>query len=404
MGSAARLAVVLGGSLVTAVLPAAAIDQPIDGKRLVVQRVGATEKLSFSSKDPAFLFPAVGSGDDPGTGTPGGALVEILSSTEPTFAFVIPAGVGTPGWKSTTGATPSHRWKNPSAPGGPSPVKVARLRQGKALMLLSKQAGLALVAPTSRLAIRVTTGSLRNCALFEGSSIRKNEVERFVGVDAPAPSVPDCSDASLLGLPTCASSGFPTCGGTCPSGETCLPDGFSSVCHCIGPTMPCGQTNPTCNGECPAGEACVSFGFNPPFNGCGCIPAGGTPCGTPNAPTCGGACPSGTSCSGVFPPLALGGGVTCSCMGPGQVCGNGFAWGGAPAEGFPFACYPILCPGTYPTCGGACLDGGVCSPFAVDVGPFTGCICAVPATCGSSGFECPSPEVCHFPGATCGPP
>lgn len=403
MAKPARLAVVLVGLLVTAVRPAAALDQPISGKRLVVQRVGATEKLSFSSKDAAFLFPAVGSGDDPGTGSPGGALVEIISVTEPTFAFVVPPGVGTPGWKSTTGATPTHRWKNPAAPGGASPLKVVRLRQGKVLTLLSKQAGLALTAPTPRVAIRVTTGSLRNCALFEGTSIRTNQVGRFVGANAPAPSVSDCSDASLRGVPPCGSSAFPTCGGACGAGETCLPDGPFAVCHCVGPTTPCGQSNPTCGGGCPAGEECASFGLDPPYNGCGCLPIGSTVCGTPNAPTCGGACPPGTGCSGIFPPLALGGGVDCSCMGPGQSCANGFAWGGAPEEGFPFACYPIFCSGTYPTCGGACLDGGVCSPVEV-AGTFTGCICAVSAPCGGNGFECPPGQVCHFPGATCGPP
>ena len=39
---------------------------------------------------------------------------------------------------------------------------------------------------------------------------------------------------------------------------------------------------------------------------------------------------------------------------------NGFAFGGAPEQGFPFGCYPIICSG-FPTCGAACLDGGVCS-------------------------------------------
>jgi hypothetical protein len=81
------MAVVVGALLATAVLPVAAIDQPISAKRLVIQRTGTTEKVSFISKDAAFLFPAVGSDDDPGIGSPGGVLVEIIAVTEPTVAF-----------------------------------------------------------------------------------------------------------------------------------------------------------------------------------------------------------------------------------------------------------------------------------------------------------------------------
>jgi hypothetical protein len=398
-------ALILGGILMSAA-PAAGTDQPIAGKRLVVQ-VGPMEKLVFVSKDPAFLFPAPGSPDDPGTGTPGGALVEVFSPDESPVTFAIPPGVGMPGWTTRTGAMPSHRWRNPGAPGGPSPVKSARLKQGKTLSLTARVAGLALVAPATRIAIRVTTGSLRSCAVFEGASIRTTIAGRFVATNAPAPALADCSDASLLGLPACADASYPTCGGGCAAGETCVPDGFSSVCHCVSPSMPCGQTNPTCNGECPAGEACASFGFASPFNTCGCIPTGSTPCGTPGAPVCGGTCPAGTACSGLFPPLALGGGIVCGCNGPGMSCQNGFAFGGAPEEGFPFMCYPILCTGTYPTCGGGCLDGGLCSAIAVDVASVTLCICAAPLPCGAGGYDCPAGSVCHFPVSgtpSCGPP
>ena len=45
-------------------------DQPISAAKLLLIRSGSVEKLVFVSKDPAFLFPAVASQDDPGTGTP----------------------------------------------------------------------------------------------------------------------------------------------------------------------------------------------------------------------------------------------------------------------------------------------------------------------------------------------
>jgi hypothetical protein len=353
------LAAVVVGLLAGTVLPVAAIDQPISGKRLVIQRTGTTEKLSFTSKDAAFLFPAVGSDDDPGIGNPGGALVEIIVVSEPTVALAVPPGTGVPGWRSTAGATHTHRWTNPSSPGGPSPVKSLRLRQGKVLTLLSRQVGLALAAPLPRVAIRVTMGNLRSCALFEGPSIRTNAAGRFVGVDAPAPALADCSDASLSGLPFCSVSG------------------------------------PTCGGVCPAGEECASLGANPPYRECGCLPIGSTPC-TPNAPICGGACPAGPQCSPVFPPGTSGAVVDCGCT---TQCPNGYAFVDDPSFPFP-GCFPIACGGSYPTCGGACLDGGTCSPFAFGTG---WCICAVAAPCGAGGYVCPPGQVC-LPNGSCGSP
>jgi hypothetical protein len=76
----------------------------------------------------------------------------------------------------------------------------------------------------------------------------------------------------------------------------------------------------------------------------------------------------------------------------GAVCSNGFAFGGFPEEGFPFACYPVLCA----TCGAPCGDGGLCSPFTVAGTGFAACLCAAPAPCtaGTDGFVCAPGETC----------
>ena len=66
---------------------AVATDQPISGAKLTLRRSSSgKEKLVFVSKDPLFLFPAIGSADDPGTGSPGGATLELESTGESTLS------------------------------------------------------------------------------------------------------------------------------------------------------------------------------------------------------------------------------------------------------------------------------------------------------------------------------
>jgi hypothetical protein len=358
MSSTRASALMLGILAAIGASSAMALDRQIAAKKLVLVRRASVEKLVFVSQDGTFLFPAIGSADDPGIGTPGGAFVDVLSSGEPAARLAAPAGAGNPGWKAKNGMVPVHVFKNAAAPAGPSVVKKVVLKQGKVLKVVAKATGLDLAAPAERIAIRITTGTLRSCASFDGASIVRNEANHFEAKNAAAPATADCSDESLLDSSPVA----------------------------------CGSSSPTCGGACPTGEGCFPVG-----QGCLCLPHGSTPCGTPGSPVCGGDCPAGSTCSSFFPDASAGGPVFCDCAGPGTACGNGFAWGGAPLEGFPFQCYPVLCGGAYPTCGGACGDGGTCSPFFVDVGSFSACICAVPATCevGGSGYVCPPGDVCH---------
>ncbi|PYO29587.1 MAG: hypothetical protein DMD86_14770, partial [Candidatus Rokuibacteriota bacterium] len=66
-------------------------DQPLLGTKLLMQKSGTKEKLVLVLKDPTLLFPAIGSADDPGTGTPGGAAIEIFSGNEGAATLTIPA-------------------------------------------------------------------------------------------------------------------------------------------------------------------------------------------------------------------------------------------------------------------------------------------------------------------------
>ena len=370
-----------------------ATDRPIDGQRLVLKRGAASAKLVFVSRDPDFLFPPIGGPDDPATGTPGGATIELFSLNEGQASLGMPPGAGDPGWTVVSTPTPRYKFHNSLAPGGISPVRVAVLREGKTLKLLAKDAGLPLAGAQGAVGIRVTTGTLRSCARFSGSTIRKDEAGAFVASRALANALFDCSDDSMNGVPP-ACDVSPSCGGTCSGDGVCTPT--LSGCQCISPSSPCGETAPTCSGTCPSGEECASIGPGP-FPGCGCIPTGSTPCGSPGPPVCGGACPTGTTCGSILLPPSQGAALGCGCAagdcGAGGIdCPNGFVCALMPPNP---SCIPLACGGTYPTCGGACGSGGECQAIKTDTGLMT-CVCAVPAPCDAAcgGYTCAGGDVC----------
>src|SRR6185436_5911835 len=192
-----RIVAMLAWAMLASAAPAQLVDRPVSGKRLVVERDPSGGKLIFVSKDPSFLFPQNGSFDDPNAGTPGGALVELLSYVEPIPLLRAPRG---PGWRVSGRGVPAYVFKNPDAPGGVSVVRKILLKQGKVLRVVSADPGLQLAAPSDRIAIRVTMGSLRNCTVFAGDAVRRNVAGKFVAGAVSAPAIANCSDASLLGI------------------------------------------------------------------------------------------------------------------------------------------------------------------------------------------------------------
>jgi len=183
--------------------PAAALDQPIAANQLKLTRSpSGRERLVFLSTDPAFLFPAVGSADDPAAGTPGGMLIELFSTAEPTgAALAVPPGPGKPGWRVVAASTPQYTFVNPSAPAGISPVKHVLAKRTRRLKITAPETGLALAGPQGAVGIRITMGSLVSCARFAGAAIRRDRANQFVGLQATALGLADCSDESLGGLP-----------------------------------------------------------------------------------------------------------------------------------------------------------------------------------------------------------
>jgi hypothetical protein len=145
---------------------------------------------------------------------------------------------------------------------------------------------LALAGPQGMVGIRVTTGSLRNCALFDGPTIRKDAANRFVAKGSSPTALPDCSrplPPPPTTTTTSTSSPFPTTTSTTLPYVPCLDPG----------------EHPSCAGSCSGDDNCwatLDFFVTPqPFD-CSCFPPGVIPCYPTAFPTCGGACVNGGVC------------------------------------------------------------------------------------------------------------
>ena len=250
-------------SLLVAVLaaPSLATDKSIGAVKLSITRsTSGARRLTFVSKEANALFPALGGPDDPSSI---GASVTLVTPFQLPPTFAIPPGVGNPGWRIRDGSTlDSYRYNNGSAPAGPSVVRSLVVRQNRSLKLVMRDTGLGF-GPLRSVGVRLTTGSLRNCALFDAATVLVDEPGRFVAKGAVATGA-DCDDATL-GAPFMCSSY------QCrfPGPETyvcCAPDTFCVVedaafGRCFGSACrdllePCGANTPA-PGTCCAPLECV---------------------------------------------------------------------------------------------------------------------------------------------------
>jgi hypothetical protein len=354
-----------------------ATEKPIAGNKLSLRRsASGRERLTFVSKDPAFLFPTPGGADDPTPSGSSGLVVELFAPSTPSgVALVAPGGLGNPGWTVRVSAPATLRFKNPAAPASPSTFKAITLKQGKIVKLAGRETGLDLSAPLGSVGIRITSGSLVSCALFRTTSVRKDVAGTFSAANAPASALADCSDAALAssGTTTTTTTTVTTttapgvcgddlvnqtseqCDGTDRSvclGFDCGPPGYTTQCQCCGmttvPTFP-SQVIPCCDPSAqevffPSTAFCVNHDCS-----------GGVTCSL-------GGCVDGACCSPV--------GQTCGLIGGGGIgaavpCCDASAVCGAPAgDGVSFLC--CVTPGgdcsiDSDCCGGTCT-GGTCGP------------------------------------------
>ncbi len=129
------------------------------------------------------------------------------------------------------------------------------------------------------------------------------------------PDCPDCGD--------CEQSKYPSCGGTCPNNELCMPvtdtAGVQS-CSCE-PTQQqmCERSQyPSCGGYCPNNELCMpASDAAGTMASCYCQPTDQSPCEQTRYPYCGGTCPTNEVCTPVQGTTSEG---ACQCEPTTQNC------------------------------------------------------------------------------------
>jgi hypothetical protein len=182
-------------------------DVPVDGRVVILRQTpSGREVLQLLVRDADLPVPTRRSTGDPTMRGSSGATLEVFSGDGTTTAIPVPGGM--PGWKArdVRGQVTSFRYGNPLAPGGATSVKVLVLRRGKDLLVVGRDTGLPLTLPLGRLGIRLTMGDVRVCTLFDESTVVQDRPGLFVARRAVAAAAPDCSDASLSGVPPTTTS------------------------------------------------------------------------------------------------------------------------------------------------------------------------------------------------------
>jgi hypothetical protein len=360
-----------------------ALDHTIPASKLRLKRSSSgKEGLLLVSKQPGFPI------DDPSLG---GATVELFGGNGGHASFVVPPGIGNPGWK-VNGLVQLYLYRDGKAP---TVVRLA-LQNGKQIKLIGKSLGLTLGGLGS-VGVRITTGQYRNCVLFNASrsTISKDLPTDFSARDAIAsPPLASC-DASALGSPAVCGNGVleadeacdgaadAACPGLCAGNCTCLPPACGDQ-HVNQASEQCdGSADAACPGQCQPNCQCLGVCgdgiVNQPSEECdgtycvepalaGCRPAGaaqecsccsyGLFCGDlgccdPERTCIVGPHFSGTCCYQAFGHACQGDSDCCaplSCTG-GQCCLNGVC---CEPQGFP-------CSSGAECCSGTC-SGGTCAP------------------------------------------
>ncbi|MBY0276127.1 hypothetical protein K2Z84_12345 [Candidatus Binatia bacterium] len=338
---------------------AAASDHPIAGAELRVNRnARGMERLVFSSRD-VLPLPAPGSPDDPVTGSPGGATIELFSrGAVARVAFVAPRDASDYGWRTYT---QRYQFGHKAAPDAVSALSTISLHAKRGLRIGGKRAGLALDGHEGGVGIRITLGATRYCALFAPATVKRDQPGSFFAREASAAALADCSDASLVPPPSptgecgdgvidpgeqCDGAALGVCGDV---GGACGEPGFSNECTCC-----------SANGEmvtllgcCNPSSVAISYG-----------PAGGGQC-TPlrcDAPfTCGSGAeclPSGDCCSLPANPCLFT--LTGQAL---QPCCEGSVCERPDASGFFLTCCVAQggsCAQDQACCSGSCSGSGTC--------------------------------------------
>ncbi len=206
-----------------------AADLLLAGKMLDVRDEGGDQRLTWIVADPAATLPA---GDDRPT-VAGASLLILNPTTNESATFILPAS----NWSENAAAT-AYRFRNPSAPSGPSQVKIARMKNGK-LKVSARASGISLdEAQQGSIGVVLGSGTIQYCTLF-GGTVRRDTPGRFNAKLAQPPS--ECPGASTPTTSTTTTTMPPValCGNTTiDAGEQCDP-----------PASDCGG-GALCNADC----------------------------------------------------------------------------------------------------------------------------------------------------------
>ena len=231
---------------------ASAAEQLLPGRMLTMRAAASgAQRMLFLARSTAIAAPTPGGPDDP---TIVGATLALRAASGESAAFDLPAS----SW-SVNAAGTAYKFRNPSAPAGPSAVRMALVKDHATARVAARATGITLDEPSQgSIAVIFTSGTLRFCASFGGDVVR-DQPGSFIARNAPPPA--SCGSATTTTTtttpPTTTTTTASTtttmtvpalCGnGTIDPGEQCDPPGSACGQDLCGTdcTCPCDFLEPS---------------------------------------------------------------------------------------------------------------------------------------------------------------
>jgi hypothetical protein len=148
----------LGFAALLLTAPAAAVDHPLIGTKLVIKATSTPSKAVYVAKEPQPIpVPTPGGSDDPRLV---GASFKLFEVHGEAVVFSMPAA----GWTANAAET-VFKFINPEAPGGLSPVRVAVIK-GTVVKVKTRDSGLALPTGCLVASAELQAGDAKWCSVF----------------------------------------------------------------------------------------------------------------------------------------------------------------------------------------------------------------------------------------------
>lgn len=262
-------------AIVVACGHAYATDHEITGKKLLLRSTG---KLVLLSKDDAIGI----NSSDPVGGSDSSLSFNIAGS--PPVTFALPAT----NWVANGSGT-LFRYKNASAPDGPSPVKVAKVKDDL-LKVVAKDLPFAVPEgfATINVVLKLNDGSANTyCMTFNGTG----DGNKFLVKDAAQGDCPFCGDNDLDGTEQCDGTLDGACPGSCQANCMCpaeapCPSGGGDATACNAFSV----ASSACYQCCSLTGSCLGDCFIAASSSCSDGPSNDACTGSVNATACAAEC------------------------------------------------------------------------------------------------------------------